>query len=64
MGTKRDIFEAEHQIIRRWRESDAEDLRQYAIYKNGTGFEAWEQWPTEVEECRKCAAYFAKSDTG
>ena len=61
---KCDTFETTNLIIRRWREGDAEDLRQYAIYKNGTGFEAWEQWPTELEECRKCAAYFANSDTG
>ena len=56
---KRDTFETERLILRRWRESDAEDVQRYAIYKNGSGFEAWEQWPTELEECRKVAAYFA-----
>ncbi|MCL1909955.1 MAG: GNAT family N-acetyltransferase, partial [Kiritimatiellaeota bacterium] len=64
MGMHRDTFETENLVIRRWRKTDAEDLRRYAVYKNGTGFETWEQWPTEIVECEKCAAYFATQNNG
>ena len=60
----RDTFETENCILRRWRESDAEDLRQYAVYKNGSGFETWEKWPEDIGECKKCAAFFAQNKTG
>ncbi|MCL2461992.1 MAG: GNAT family N-acetyltransferase [Defluviitaleaceae bacterium] len=64
MGQFIDRFETKNLIIRRWREEDAEDLRQYALYKTGTGFEAWEQWPTDLESCRKEAAFFAANGNG
>ncbi len=59
MNEYQNTFETENLIIRRWTEEDAEDLRQYAVYKTNTGFEAWEKWPTDLEDCKKCAASFA-----
>ncbi len=61
---QRDMFETEHLTLRRWREEDAEDLRQYALYKRSTGFEAWEEWPTDPAGCRAVAAFFATNDNG
>ena len=59
-----DIFETENLIIRRWKERDAEDLLQYTHYKTGTGYEAWENWPTDLEGCKKLAKYFASDEYG
>lgn len=57
-----DHFETERLIIRRFEEKDSEDLREYAIYKTGTGFEAWESWPTDSASCLDLAKFFASSN--
>jgi len=61
VGKYRDTFETERLIIRRGQASDATDLQRYGIYKNGTGFEVWEQWPTEIDVYRTMAAEAAKN---
>ncbi|MCL1887830.1 MAG: hypothetical protein FWF96_03035, partial [Kiritimatiellaeota bacterium] len=36
----------------------------YAVYKNGTGFEAWEKWPEDIAECEMTALFFATDKNG
>lgn len=51
--------ETEHFIIRAFTVDDGEDIREYAIYKQGTGFEAYNAWPIESEGCKGVANFFA-----
>ncbi|MDQ0088848.1 RimJ/RimL family protein N-acetyltransferase [Paenibacillus anaericanus] len=55
-------METKRLIIRRFNSNDGEDLKEYAIYKESTGFDAWEKWPTDLEGCRGVAEFFAGSD--
>ncbi|WP_105616354.1 GNAT family N-acetyltransferase [Vallitalea okinawensis] len=48
--------------IRRFLPNDGEDLKEYTIYKESTGFDAWEKWPTDSEGCRSVAEFFAGND--
>lgn len=65
-GKLRDYFETDNLIIRRFRENDGdtEDLRQYAVYKMSTGYEVWEQWPTEFEAVKAMMPGWATTEHG
>lgn len=55
-------MESKRLIIRRFTANDGEDLKEYAIYKESAGFDAWEKWPTDSDGCRDVAEFFAGSD--
>lgn len=55
-------METNRLIIRKFTSNDGEDLKEYAIYKESTGFDAWEKWPTDSDGCRGVAEFFAGSD--
>ncbi len=55
-------FETERLIIRKFTADDGEGLREYALYKEGTGFEEWENWPTDLEGCNKLAEHLVETD--
>ena len=59
-----DQFVTPNLIIRRWKKEDAEDLLLYTRYKMGTGYEAWEEWPTDLKGCKKVAKFFASNAYG
>ena len=53
------LFETTRLIIRKFTPDDGEELREYAVYKQQTGFEAFNEWPTDLEGCQGLASYFA-----
>lgn len=55
-------METKRLVIRRFTASDGKDLKEYAIYKESTGFDPWEKWPTDSAGCRGVAEFFAGSD--
>jgi [ribosomal protein S5]-alanine N-acetyltransferase len=55
-------METKRLVIRKFRSNDGEDLKEYAIYKKSTGFESWENWPTDSEGCRGVADFFASNE--
>ena len=56
-----DHLEQSGLLLRRFTPEDAAFVREYALYKNATGFEAWDVWPTDPEGCLKAAEFFASS---
>lgn len=56
------LLETNRLFVRKFTPEDGEDLREYAVYKQQTGFEAFNPWPTDSEGCRGLAGYFAGTD--
>ncbi len=56
------LFETTRLIIRKFTPDDGEELREYAVYKQQTDFEAFNEWPTDLEGCQGLASYFAGID--
>lgn len=55
-------METKRLIIRRFANNDGADLLEYVLYKESTGFERWEKWPTDSEGSRGVAEFFSGSD--
>ncbi|MEJ6952188.1 GNAT family N-acetyltransferase [Natronospora cellulosivora (SeqCode)] len=55
-------FETERLLMRKIKPDDAEGLKEYALYKVSSGYEAWENWPTDQEGSKKLAEHLADKD--
>ena len=56
------LLETKRLCIRKFTPDDGEDLKEYAVYKQQTGFEAFNPWPTDSEGCKDLASYFSTTD--
>lgn len=54
------MLETEHLALRPFVSNDGGALQEYALYKQQTGFEAFNPWPTDAAGCRELALYFSK----
>lgn len=57
------LFETNRLYARKFITDDWGSVREYAVYKQQTGFEVFDLWPTDPEQCKGLTKYFANSDS-
>lgn len=56
------LFETDRIYARKFIPDDWSSVLEYAVYKQQTGFEVFDLWPTNPEGCKGLVGYFANSD--